>query len=148
MSHPEARTSIELPASIERVWERLSALDRYGDWNPFIVRVDGAAVPVVGQRLVLHVKLFDWGTFASGEQVTRVEPPGTSATLAWRFAGVLPGLGLVRAERLQTLTRLDASRTRYETVETFHGLLAPFVPLASVQRGFERQATALLAAVR
>jgi hypothetical protein len=148
VSHPEARTSRELPAGIGRVWQVLTALDRYADWNPFIVRVDGGAAPVVGQRLVLHVRWPDGGGATSGELVTRVDPPGMSAALAWRFTGLLPALGLVRAERLQTLTRLDDARTRYDSVEVFHGLLAPLVPLAKVQRGFERQADALLAAVR
>lgn len=148
MSQPEARASIEVPASIERVWQVLTALDRYGEWNPFIVKVDGGATPVLGGRLVLHVKWHDGGGAASGELVTRVEPPGAVAALAWRFTGVLPTLGLVRAERLQTLTRLDDARTRYESVEVFHGLLAGFVPLHKVQRGFERQAEALRDAAR
>ncbi len=143
MSRPEARASLEIPASIDRVWKVLTALDRYGEWNPFIVKVDGAATPALGARLVLHVKWHDGGGAASGELVTRVEPPGSSAALAWRFTGLLPTFGLVRAERVQTLTRLDDGRTRYESVETFHGLLASFVPLAKVQRGFERQAEAL-----
>lgn len=143
MSQPEARADIEIPASIERVWQVLTALDRYPDWNPFIVKVDGGATPMLGGRLVLHVKWHDGGGAASGELVTRVEPPGTSAALAWRFTGVLPTLGLVRAERLQTLTRLSDNRTRYESIETFHGLLANFVPLVKVQRGFDRQAEAL-----
>lgn len=148
MSQPEARASIEIPASIDRVWQVLTALDRYAEWNPFIVRVDGGATPVLGGRLVLHVKWEQGGGASSGELVTRVEPPRASAVLAWRFTGVLPTLGLVRAERLQTLTRLDDTRTRYESVETFHGLLAGFVPLAKVQRGFERQAEALSRAAR
>ncbi|MBM4777071.1 MAG: SRPBCC domain-containing protein [Archangiaceae bacterium] len=148
MSQPEARASLEIPASIDRVWQVLTALDQYGAWNPFIVKVDGGATPVLGGRLVLHVKWEQGGGASSGEVVTRVEPPGTSAALAWRFTGVLPTLGLVRAERLQTLTRLDDVRTRYESVEIFHGLLASFVPLEKVRRGFERQAEALRDAAR
>lgn len=148
MSQPEARASLEIPASIDRVWQVLTALERYAEWNPFIVRVDGGATPVLGGRLVLHVKWEQGGGASSGEVVTRVEPPGTSAALAWRFTGVLPTLGLVRAERLQTLTRLDDRLTRYESVEIFHGLLASFVPLEKVQRGFERQAEALRDAAR
>jgi hypothetical protein len=126
----------------------LTALDRYADWNPFIVRVDGAALPLVGRRLVLHVRWHDGGGVTAQERVTRVEPPGASAVLAWRFTGVLPALGLVCAERLQTLTRLDEGHTRYESVEVFHGLLARLVPLKRVQRGFERQAEAMVAAVQ
>jgi hypothetical protein len=145
MSPPRATASVEISAPVELVWNALVALDRYPTWNPFVVKVDGAARPEVGGRLVLHVQWPDGSAMKIGQLVTRVDAPGDTATLAWRFQGVMPSLNLVRAERTQTLTRLDASTTRYESVEVFTGLLARFVPLARVLRRFDDNAKALKA---
>lgn len=148
MARPTAKISVVLDAPIGRVWEVLTALDRYADWNPFIVRIDGAARPKVGDALVLHVQWHDGGGVASGELVTHADPPGDTALLAWRYTGILPALNCVRAERQQRLTSLPNGTTRYESEEGFDGWLSMFVPLTRVQRGFEQQAEALAAAVR
>ncbi len=140
MSAPSARAVIDIDAPVERVWQVLSTLSAYPEWNPFVVKVDGAAKAELGKQLVLHVVWSNGRRVSTGELVTRVEP---NAALAWRFTGVLPSLNLVRAERLQTLTALGAGATRYESVESFSGLLARFVPLAGVVEGFGRMARAL-----
>ncbi|MGV3621446.1 MAG: SRPBCC domain-containing protein [Archangium sp.] len=147
MSPPSARATIDIAAPIEKVWNTLVALDNYPAWNPFVVKIDGAARPTLGNRLVLHVKWPDGSGMKIGQLVTRVDPPGDTALLAWRFQGVMPTLNLVRAERQQTLTKLGPNSTRYESVETFTGLLARFVPLARVITRFEDNAKALAAAV-
>lgn len=140
MTNPNARAVIDIDAPIERVWQVLSRLSEYPTWNPFVVKVDGADTAELGKQLVLHVVWSNGRRMTTGELVTRVEP---HAALAWRFTGVLPSLNLVRAERVQSLTALTATTTRYESVESFSGLLARFVPLAGVVDGFERMAKAL-----
>ncbi|PZR11943.1 MAG: SRPBCC domain-containing protein [Archangium gephyra] len=143
MSPPSARATIDIAAPISTVWNALINLEAYPTWNPFVVKVDGASSPRVGDRLVLHVKWPDGSGMKIGQLVTRVDAPGERAELAWRFQGLLPSLKLVRAERTQTLTRLDDNTTRYESVEAFTGLLARFVPLERVIRRFEDNAKAL-----
>lgn len=145
MGSPVATASIEIAAPIDVVWNTLIALDDYGAWNPFVVKVDGGRRAAVGDRLVLHVKWPDGSGMQIGQLVTRVDAPGDAATLAWRFQGFMPSLNLVRAERTQTLTRVDATTTRYESVEAFTGLLARFVPMARVLRRFDDNAKALKA---
>lgn len=39
----ELRTEIEIQASPDKVWEILTNLDQYPDWNPFIHHAIGAA---------------------------------------------------------------------------------------------------------
>lgn len=143
MAAPSARASVDIAAPIDTVWNILTALDAYDAWNPFVVQVVGAARPTVGTPLVLHVRWPDGSGMKVGERVSRVEAPGERAVLAWIFQGVLPTFGLVRAERVQTLTRLDAQTTRYESEEVFHGLLARFVPLKRVITRFHDSAQAL-----
>jgi hypothetical protein len=53
-------TEIDIDASPEIVWDILTDLDRYGEWNPFIVSADGDVA--VGERLT-----------------NRLQPPGGRA---------------------------------------------------------------------
>jgi uncharacterized protein YndB with AHSA1/START domain len=45
-------TSIAIAAPIDHVWSILTALDRYADWNPYLVRIEGAALP--GSSITVH----------------------------------------------------------------------------------------------
>jgi hypothetical protein len=47
--HHELHTRIEIDAAPEAVWQVLTDLDRYADWNPYIVSSEGRAE--VGERL-------------------------------------------------------------------------------------------------
>jgi len=138
-----ASTSIEIAAPPERVWRAVTALDEYPRWNPFIVRVEGQAVP--GAFLMLHLRWADRRPGRSPEIVTVVAHPadGRPGVFAYRSTLWLTRLGLLRAERFQRISPLPGGGTRYETVEAFHGPLARFVPLRAVREGFERQARAL-----
>jgi hypothetical protein len=139
------RVQGEIERSLEQVFEQLVQFSDYPAWNPFIVRVDGAARAEAGARVRFTVRWVTGGSTRTFEEVTRVRPPDASNTaeVAWRFNGTLATLGLLNAERVQTLTGLTASRTRYFSEERFGGPLAPFVPYARVQAGFEAQARAM-----
>lgn len=140
-----AKAEIDIAAPIERVWAVMLDLGAYSAWNPFIVNVEGAPARVeIGSRLHLHVRWRSGGDARSTEVVTRLLPPSEGrAELAYRFTGWLDTLGLVRAERVQTLEALPSGRVRYWTEDAFRGLLTAFLPLADVQDGFERHARAL-----
>jgi len=143
-----ARVDVELERPLAEVFESLVNFADYPRWNPFVVKVEGADRAVLGAQLKFHVRWPGGGSATSGEVVTRVNPPsadGNTAEVVWRFTGLLPALGLVRAERVQRLTRVSPTRTRYESEEVFHGLLTAFIPLAKVQAGFEAQARAMAA---
>lgn len=141
-----ARIDVELDRPLDELFEQLANFADYPRWNPFVVKVDGAARAEVGARVRFDVRWPQGGGASSAELVTKVERTDASAVLVWRYLGVLPTLNLVRAERVQRLTKLGESRTRYQSEEVFHGLLTRFLPLAQVQAGFEAQARAMAVA--
>src|SRR5215203_1177673 len=49
----DLRTSVDIDATPERVWEVLTDLPAYAEWNPFVTRAEGEWV--VGRRLTVTV---------------------------------------------------------------------------------------------
>ncbi len=150
MTERIARASIDIQASIDKVWSVMVDLNRYHEWNPFIIAVKDAPDSInVGSRFLLRVKWANGGLADSWETVTHMATPTmsgngpTSALLAYRYASGLARLGLVRATREQHLTQVIGEPTRYSTQETFSGPLAGLLPLADVEEGFQRHAAAL-----
>lgn len=56
----ELHTEIDVDAPSEIVWDILSDLERYTEWNPFIVSAVGE--PAVGERLTNRLQPPDGGT--------------------------------------------------------------------------------------
>jgi len=137
-----AEASSQIAAPIELVWSVMLDVARYGEWNPFLFRIDGAA-PRVGGELLLHVKWARGGGAKSRERITKLEPPtGGKARFEYDFVGPLSTMGAIKATRAQTLETRDG-KTHYHTVETFGGWLQLALPLTDVQAGFEIHAQAL-----
>jgi len=144
-----ARVHIEAPIHV--VWTALVDFVAYPQWNPFIVRVDGHEVlETTADELALHVR------FPSGraehvpvQVVDAAEPHpdalGHVAWLHWTFRRWPARWGLLSSVREQRLVQELGRPTVYHSEEAFEGLLAPLVPLADVQAGFEAQAEALKA---
>jgi hypothetical protein len=63
--------------------------------------------------------------------------------MTYQFDSWLARSGLVVASREQTITDAGNGRTLYRTHEVFNGLLGRFVPIADIEDGFRRHATAL-----
>jgi len=148
MAYAEADVIIHAP--IERVWQTMLETDRYGEWNPFITRIDTpAGGPRVGADLILHVQFSNGMRAKTRERITRLEPPAPGddgvvrAHLQYVFLGPLHTLFLVRGQRPQIVEALDAGRCRYHTSEKLTGLLAGLAPIRQVQDGFARHAAAL-----
>lgn len=150
----QAQVAVDIHAPAEAVWETMVDFERYGEWNPFLVRIETVRLspePQVGERLTLHVEWQDeqGGEQRSGERLTVYQAPvdGQDGELSYRFTGWAHGLGLVRATRVQKVSTLPNGDTRYSSVEVFRGLLSRAIPLARVQRGFEVHAQALKSTV-
>jgi hypothetical protein len=147
MSHASATTEIDAP--VELVWAVMLDLDSYGDWNPFIYRVDRAAgltgrPAQIGERFTLRVRFGGGRVVASRERVTAIEAPVDGrARLEYQFYGRLHRLGLVRGRRQQYLIEATGRSTVYSTEETFRGPLAFLLPVRAVRDGFRRHAAAL-----
>jgi len=134
---------VEIDAPIDEVWAALTDLDAYPEWNPFTPSMRSSLT--VGDPVDMRVRMAKLGvTLRQRETVRAVEAP---TKLVW---GEDMMGGLVRAERVQTLTELDDGRTRYRTEDVIEGPLGPLVFLLfgpSIQAGFDGVAEALAARV-
>ncbi|MEZ4340500.1 MAG: SRPBCC domain-containing protein [Sandaracinaceae bacterium] len=129
----------EIDAPVEEVWAVLLDLDGYADWNPFTPIAKTTLR--VGDPIDMRVHMDGYGiTISQREHIRAVEE---HAKLVW---GMEMLLGTVRAERTQTLTKLEDGRTRYRTEDVIEGPLEPLVRVlmgGSIQRGFEGVARGL-----
>lgn len=134
------RAEIEIDAPPERVFDILTDLDAYPDWNPFTPRVESDLE--IGSAVHLHARLRSAKRLSHQvEYVTAHERPHRicwGADIGARF--------LIRADRCQTLTPLEGGGTRYVCTDEIRGWLTPLVIALfgdAMQRGFEDCAAAL-----
>jgi hypothetical protein len=85
--HHELHTEIDIGAPPEAVWEVLVDLDRYSDWNPFIVSAEGR--PEVGERLTNRMQPPGGKGVTFKPTVTVVAP---AVTFEWLGRLGLPGI--------------------------------------------------------
>ncbi len=113
------RTSIEVAAPIETMWQILTDLDGHAQWNPFMVHAEGSLEE--GSTIAVTLQL-------PGSKPQRFRPVITKATeptvLEWLGSVGIRGIfdGRHRFDLEPT-----GSGTRFVQSETFTGLLAPIV---------------------
>ena len=133
------RAEIEIDAPAERIFDILTDLPAYAEWNPFTPRVESTLR--LGDPVHLYVRLRGSRLSHRVEYVSRNQKP---SHLCW--GATIGAPFLLRAERCQTLTRIDERRTRFVNEDVLRGWLAPLVMRAfgrDLQRGFESVASAL-----
>ena len=113
----ENRNEIEIQATPERVWEALTDLDKYPEWNPLLCRAEGKLA--VGEKVNLTARS------ASNDMnllctVAAVEP---KRQFSWKFHVVLPFL--FRGEHIFKIEPIDEHKVRFIDREVFRGLLVP-----------------------
>ena len=131
------RAEATISATPEQVWSVLDDLDRYGEWNPFTVKM--TSTKRIGDPMVMQVKLS--GEMTQTENI-RVWTPGYK--MCWGIDDALD-LG-VNGERCQWLELTAAGRTRYVTEDYIGGSNAPLVSLLygdALKEGFESVARTL-----
>ncbi len=138
MGH-EISTTIDIAAPPATVWAVLTDLDRYAEWNPFVVSASGVAA--VGERLKNRIQ-------PPGGRAMTFKPTVTVAdeneTFEWLGRPLVPGLfdGRHRFELHPT----DDGGTRLIHSEQFSGVLARFMPSSLASQtlaGFEAMNEAL-----
>jgi hypothetical protein len=111
-------TEIDAPAS--RVWEVLTDLPAYREWNPFIVEARGTVA--AGETLSLQMAIGERDPMTIEPRLLVVEP---DRELRWKGRLFIPGL--FDGEHAFALTALDGERTRLDHWEKFSGVLLPIV---------------------
>ena len=145
----EPRASVDIDAPLELVWQVMLDTERYGEWNPFVERVETPQPPAVGNPIVLHVRWADGRTTRSPERITAIEPPrpaadgATTALLTYVYEGLPARLRMLSATRHQRLTQRPGGPTTYDTVEEFDGPFVRFAGPGRVAEGFRRHAEGL-----
>jgi hypothetical protein len=111
----ELRTEIEIKATPDKVWQILTSLDKYPEWNPFIHHAIGKAK--VGEKVDIKV--------GSGSKemtlhctVVKVEP---NKELRWKYHVALPIL--FSGEHSFIIEQVGGSMIRFIDRERFNGLL-------------------------
>ena len=116
---------VDIGATPERVWDVLTDLAAYQEWNPFIVRAEGVVGP--GRRLTLKMQPVGGRAMSLRPRLVEV---AAGRELRWRGRLGLPGL--MDAEHTFEL-QPQPGGTRLVHSETFRGILVPFVA-ASLDR--------------
>ncbi len=136
----ELHTEIEIQASPEKVWQVLTDLANYPEWNPFIHHA-------IGKAEVDETVDIDFQPDSKGLKlhctVVKAEP---HRELCWKYHVILPGL--FRGEHSFTIEPLGADRVRFIDREIFNGLLVPLQAKdidTNSRRGFEEMDKALKA---
>ncbi len=117
------RAEVEIEAPASRVWAVLVDLDRYGEWNPFTVSMRSKLA--AGESIDMRVRMSRWRiTLSQRETVREVRAPegSTPGRLVW--GATMPG---VIAERVQTITPISETRSRYVTEDAIEGWMGGLV---------------------
>jgi hypothetical protein len=134
----ELSTEIEIQATPEKVWQVLTDLDKYPDWNPFIHYAVGKVK--VGEKVDI--------TFRSGSKemtlhctVVKLEP---NKELRWKYHVALPIL--FSGEHGFIIEKVEDNKVRFIDREKFNGLLVSSQARdidTNSKRGFEAMDKAL-----
>jgi hypothetical protein len=114
------QADIEIQASADQVWEVLTDLAAYRDWNPFMVEASGTPLP--GRRLELHMRLPGRREMTFRPEVLEADP---GRKLRWLGRLLVPGL--FDGEHGFTIEPVGPGRVRLTQREDFRGLLVPLL---------------------
>lgn len=112
------RTTLDIDAPLEKVWEVLSDFSSYGEWNPFIRRID--AKLEAGTNVDFKADMGKGRTMNIQAKMLRVQPP---TGFRWRGPRSKPVGALFRGEHYFELERIDDKRTRFVHGEYFAGAI-------------------------
>ena len=113
------QTEIVINASAEKVWGILTDFEKFAEWNPFIVKVEGK--PEVNTHLRAELK--------NGKGVSVFKPNVLVAdkNKAFEWLGSLPIPGMFNGHHYFRIEALGNSQVKFMHGEEFSGLLAGLI---------------------
>jgi hypothetical protein len=139
----ELRTFVDIDAPPEQVWQVLTDLPAYAEWNPFVMKADGALV--VGDRLSVSAPPVN-PFVQSRLRPTVLEVAPFRRLRLWSRLDRLGIPGLVDVEITLTITDHDGG-SRLWWQDRFGGLLAPLL-IRSLNRHRGTAFNAMIAALK
>jgi hypothetical protein len=128
--------SVEINAPPSRVWAVVEDVDRYHEWNPFFTK--GRGKPVPGAPVELEMAPVGAAPKTFAPTVLAVDAP---REIVWRGRVLVPGL-FDGTHHFQ-LEPTASGGTKFTQVESFSGLLVPFVAFGPYYAGWLRMNEAL-----
>jgi hypothetical protein len=134
----ELQASIEIDAPAERVWDVVSDLGDYEEWNPFITEAEGEFIE--GSRLAIKIQPPGGRQMQFKPTVLEVEP---RRSVRWLGRFILPGI--FDGEHTLAVEPVGESTARFTQRERFSGILTAFSGklFDRTQAGFEAMNEAL-----
>lgn len=134
----EIVTTIVINASAEKVWNILTDLDHYPDWNPFIKKVEGT--PSFGQDLKITIQPPKSRAMTFFPKVLKVDQ---GKELRWK--GKLFFDGIFDGEHVFEIKSMGPQKVHFTQREEFSGFFVPFFKraLGKTRVGFELMNMAL-----
>jgi hypothetical protein len=135
------RHALEIHVPADVVWEVITDLPAYAEWNSFVPRAESTFV--VGEPIEMRVHIFEGFAQRQRETVSEFIP---GERFCYGVAGA--PLGAVRSSRCHIVEPITPGRTRYRSNFELAGWLAPltrFLVGRRIQRGFDAMATGLQA---
>jgi len=133
----EIRSEIDILASPEKVWEILTDLEKYQEWNPFLHHASG--MTELGGKVDVT---FKYGSKDMTLHCT-VTKNEAKAELRWRYHVGLPFL--YQGEHIFVLEQRGTNLIHFTDKEVFTGLLIPFMVKENDTGDFEAMDKALKA---
>ena len=134
----ELQASVEIAATLERVWEIVTDFDAYPEWNPFMRRISGPLEP--GGRLEVRIEPPGSRALTFRPRILAVEP---NRELRWLGRFLLPRLA--DGEHQLLIEPSGGNRVHFVQRERFRGALVPLLgrTLRRTRLGFEEMNNAL-----
>ncbi len=134
-------TEIAIQASLDHVWEILSDFSRYREWNPLIVRAEGALIR--GNRVAISVRMPEREAMNFSPTLLALEE---KKELRWLGSLAVPSL--FSGEHAFVLSERADGSVHLMHRERFRGVLVLFLSrrwFERVRQGFEAMNEALKA---
>ena len=133
-------TEIAIASAPHEVWRLLTDFAHYGDWNPFISKIDGE--PALGAKIKVHVKALGLPPMPLDAEIVTFEP---EREIVWRSG--LFTKGLFDRDHIISLMPTAGGCT-VKQIQTFEGPMASTAAILGegpVRHGLTRMNDALKA---